>query len=67
MSKSSKSCGYTGHMHVMNKVNQTKEDFNAEKSKSCRLQQQQSAQHCHSKQAYPEEKNRCDQCSCKNK
>ncbi|MBP6869333.1 hypothetical protein KBC04_00395 [Candidatus Babeliales bacterium] len=67
MSKSSKSCKYTGHMHVMNKENHTKEDFSADKAKSCAMQHKPTEQHCHHKRAYPEEQTRCTQCSCKNK
>jgi len=35
MSKSSKSCGYTGQMHIMNRgMNETKEIFNSARSKA---------------------------------
>jgi Fe-S cluster assembly iron-binding protein IscA len=34
MSKSSKSCGYTGHMKTMNRVNETKIDYESNRSKS---------------------------------
>lgn len=33
MSKSSKSCGYTGHMHTMNRVNQTKAQYDSQVAK----------------------------------
>lgn len=46
MSKSSKSCGYTGRMHSMNRVNQTKADYTSNQSKA---HQGQMAQENHPK------------------
>jgi hypothetical protein len=47
----------------MNKENNT----NSSKANSCSMQQKSAVQNCHHKMPYPEEKNKCNQCSCKNK
>lgn len=50
MSKSSKSCGYTGHMKTMNRVNETKIDYASNQSKLHQSQQvaakQRTQEHC---------------------
>ncbi|MGZ6250556.1 MAG: hypothetical protein ACXWL2_00855 [Candidatus Chromulinivorax sp.] len=35
MSKNSKSCGYTGRMHIMNRKNKTKQAFEAKQESCC--------------------------------
>jgi len=54
MSKSSKSCGYTGHMRVMNKVNNNKEAFQSGQAKSHGFDSPNLEQHPKHKVAYPE-------------
>jgi len=64
MSKNSKSCGYTGHMRILDRgVNQTKENFDAGRDKS-HLQFEHGPQAKHEKKGsgivYPEAA-----CTCK--
>ncbi len=54
MSKSSKSCGYTGHMRIMNRVNETKKDYQSEQAKSCGLDNSRGENHQKHTVAYPE-------------
>lgn len=71
MSKRSKACSHTGHMHTMNKINANKENMNritfeTERNKiQLNTKKQGAAEHakkgsCH---AYPEDQS-C-QCACK--
>ena len=69
MSKSSKSCGYTGHMKVMNRVNETKADYKSNRSKSHEAQQFAGQGHLKHKADYPEvaaELRAQAKCNCKN-
>lgn len=59
MTKSSKSCGYTGHMNIMNKKNYTKASYTAQHAQQKGLQEHMMQQHPHSKMPYPEEKCTC--------
>ncbi len=70
MSKSSKSCGYTGHMHVMDRVNDTKKDFQAGQTKSHGADSAQVANHPKHSVAYPEvaaEARALAKCNCNRK
>ncbi len=68
MSKSSKSCSYTGHMHVMNRVNQTKEAYASNHAQSQGLHNNVKQEHLKHKAVYPEvqaQANAQAKCSCK--
>lgn len=68
MAKSSKSCGYTGHMHTMNKVNENKIVYQSGKAQSCGMQESMPAQHAKHKSDYPEvaaEQRAQAKCNCK--
>ena len=70
MAKSSKSCGYTGHMRVMDRVNSTKTDFQSGQAKSHQADSPQVAHHSKHKQAYPEvaaEARALAKCNCERK
>jgi hypothetical protein len=54
MSKSSKSCGYTGHMRIMDKVNNTKAAYQSEQAKSHGMDSAQLEKHPKHKIEYPE-------------
>ncbi len=54
MSKSSKSCGYTGHMKTMNKINETQEIYSSQQAKNHGLKNSQSQSHVRHKADYPE-------------
>lgn len=54
MAKSSKSCGYTGHMRVMDRVNNTKSTFESNNAKSHGLGEGVAESHPKHKVAYPE-------------
>jgi len=59
MSKTSKSCKYTGRMHIAERVNNTKEAYETRVTKSHGLHEVGIEQHPHHKVAYPEEKSQC--------
>ena len=64
MSKSSKKCGYTGHMHILNRgMNENKENFDSARSK-VHMKSEQGQPEKHIKKGtgivYPEA-----QCNCK--
>lgn len=65
MSKSSKSCHYTGHMHVMNKENYAKKSFNAHQAESSAHENKAIVEQCHHKAGKIKKVNQCNQCSCK--
>jgi len=68
MSKSSKSCGYTGHMRVMNKENVTKNSFQSGQAKSHGMDTPNLTTHPHHKVEYPEvqaEARAEKKCTCK--
>ena len=54
MSKSSKSCSYTGHMKTMNRMNETKEMYSSNQAKTHGLSNGASASHAKHKEDYPE-------------
>lgn len=54
MSKSSKECGYTGHMHVMDRVNSTKAMHESNQAKALEKHQQAPQAHSKHKMDYPE-------------
>lgn len=54
MSKSSKSCGYTGHMRVMDRVNNTKSAFQSNNAKSHGLREGLAESHPKHNVEYPE-------------
>lgn len=53
MAKSSKSCGYTGHMRIMDRVNNTKTMYQSNQAKSHK-QDNNVKQHPKHQVAYPE-------------
>ncbi len=59
MSKASKSCKYTGRMHIAERVNTTKETYETRITRSHGLHGVDIEQHPHHKVAYPEEKAQC--------
>jgi len=68
MSKSSKSCGYTGHMHVMDRVNSTKTMYQSGQAKSHGMDSPNLEKHPKHKSAYPEvaaEARAQGSCTCK--
>jgi len=68
MSKSSKACGYTGHMHIMDRVNSTKAMYESNKAKSHKIHENRSEHHPKHKEAYPEvaaEARAQEKCTCK--
>lgn len=68
MSKSSKSCSYTGHMKTMNRVNQAKINYSANSSQSHQAHAQIENKHIKHKADYPEvgaEMRAQAQCGCK--
>ena len=70
MAKSSKSCGYTGHMRVMDRVNSTKIDYQSGQAKSANAGSAQVVHHSKHKQAYPEvaaEARALAKCNCERK
>lgn len=68
MSKSSKSCGYTGHMRIMNKENPTKNMYQSKQAKSHNCNDAVAGGHTHCKAVYPEvqaEVNAQQKCGCR--
>ena len=68
MSKSSKSCGHTGQMHVMNKVNGAKERYESNRAKSYSMDSANLERHPKHAVVYPEiqaEANSQTKCTCK--
>lgn len=59
MSKPSKSCKYTGHMHIMNRINKNKIDYQSGQSSTGTFDQPDLEKHPKHKQSYPEEQNKC--------
>ena len=54
MAKSSKSCGYTGHMRAMNQTNDNKMAYQSEKAKSAGMDSPNLEKHPKHKVNYPE-------------
>lgn len=68
MSKSSKSCGYTGRMKTMNRVNETKEVYSSNQAKAHGFGNEAQAGHTKHKADYPQvaaEQRAQAQCGCK--
>jgi len=68
MSKSSKSCGYTGHMKTMNRVNETKEIYSSNQAQAHGLNNNAPQGHAKHKTDYPQvaaEQRAQASCGCK--